>query len=445
MTEMQKSADPKDPRSANAARPEHPAARQHAGGSGTATTREKAGPTTGPATAAGPPQTAVQLALHAGWTMALLYGEITPRTSRLPELPTVNQLPAGERRKLELRRLESLLKQLASLPEGTGSGLSAQVPGIDEHEAHNEALREFNRAILDALAAAQPEIELAYELGRSLRDTVNPPSDPKAAKSLADELARQLAPGRVATLQERLAALATQFPPRTAAIVAASVGRWSDLAVVTLGAPAGPASTSTQETIPLAPGAGTPAPAAGTRAPVAGTRARGQLKRSSKAEVAERMSEYLLRQGDAWRMLLTGARSTDGLLSPEGYVAAGEAALQRTAKIVRRVIQHYWVALVVMAAALGGLLYLAIASLGGAAEVWTTIATTAGSLGISARTITSTTARLAAEAERPVLTMAEEDAMAWAITTMPPVSLTARGVRQLRKAGIAPTGTLGRV
>jgi hypothetical protein len=54
-------------------------------------------------------------------------------------------------------------------------------------------------------------------------------------------------------------------------------------------------------------------------------------------------------------------------------------------------------------------------------------------------------ARLAAEAEQPVFAMAEEDAMAWAITTMPAVDLTSRGVRRLRKAGVAPSSSLGRV
>jgi hypothetical protein len=44
--------------------------------------------------------------------------------------------------------------------------------------------------------------------------------------------------------------------------------------------------------------------------------------------------------------------------------------------------------------------------------------------------------------ERPVFTMAEGDAMAWAITTLPPVSLTRRGIRRLRKAGIAPPSDL---
>jgi hypothetical protein len=222
-------------------------------------------------------------------------------------------------------------------------------------------------------------------------------------------LARQLAHDRIAKLQGWLAALSSQFPPRAPAVVAASLGRWSELAAATI----------------------SPATA--------------QLKRGDSTDVAIKMWGYLLPQGDLWLMLLTGERPTAGLLSPEGYVAAGEVALRRTAAIVRRILQHYWGALLPVAAALGGILYLAVSYLGGAAKVWTSIAAIGGSLGISARAVAATTARLAAEAERPVFAMAEEDAMAWAITTMPPVQLTSRGVQRLRKAGIAPTGRLGRV
>ena len=157
------------------------------------------------------------------------------------------------------------------------------------------------------------------------------------------------------------------------------------------------------------------------------------------------MCEYLLPQGDIWLMLLTGARSAAGLLSPEAYAAAGEVALRRSAAIVRRVLRHYWAALLVVAAALAGILYLTSSTLSGAAAAWTSIAAIAGSLGISANAITSTMARLAAEAERPVFAMSEEDAMAWSITGLPAVNLKYRGVRQLRKAGIAPTSSLGRI
>jgi hypothetical protein len=157
------------------------------------------------------------------------------------------------------------------------------------------------------------------------------------------------------------------------------------------------------------------------------------------------MVRYLLRQGDVWLMLLMGELETRGLLTPEGYVAAGEAALRRTGAIVRGILRHYWLGLLAIAAALGGALFLAARYLEGAGKVWTSIAAIIGGLGISAQTIASTSSRLAAEAEKPVFAVAEEDVMAWAITTMPPLHhLSHRGVRYLRRANVAPTASLGR-
>jgi hypothetical protein len=364
----------------------------------------------------GLPLKPVQLALHAGWTMAVLYGKIADAPAgRPPELPTVNELAPEQRRKLELARLHYLLTGL--LADFAGLAMLAEVPAGDEREepqTRKSKLESLNLAILTALTATQPEIQLAYELGRSLRATANPPD------GTASGLAEQLAHGRIAKLQEWLVTLSPEFPLLTAAVVAGSLGRWSDLAAVTV-------DTN---------------PARQTRGRLVGLpRLPAQDRR---VPIAESMCAYLLQQGDVWLMLLIGELATSGLLTPEGYVTAGEAALRRSGAIVRGILRHYWVGLICVAAALGVTLFLAARYLGGAGKVWTSIAAIVGALGVSAQTIASTSSRLTAEAERPVFAMAEEDAMAWAITTMPPLTLTFRGVRHLRRAGIAPTASLGR-
>jgi hypothetical protein len=357
------------------------------------------------ATPSGP--TAEQLALEAGWTMAVLYRKIEPIPTGGPSgLPTANELTEADRRKLEADRLGHLLQRLAAMPELTGSGLPTEVPAPDGNEAAwEEVLRKLNLDILCALAATRQQTQLAYELGRSLRDTANPPDQHPPTLTPSRVFARD----RIATLQGWLAELSSELPPQAAAVVAISLGRWSEFAAITVGASS------------------------------------ARLKNGDRTKLGETMDRYLLRQGDLWLMLLTGAYSTSGLLSPEGYVAAGELALRRSAAIIRGILQHYWAALLVGAVALGAILYLAVTYLGGAAKVWTSIAAIAGSLGITAQAVASTTARLAAEAERPVFAAAEEDAMAWAITTLPSLRLPPRRVHQLRKAGIAPTNSLGRI
>jgi hypothetical protein len=413
MPDVADSADAHDPGAAGAAVADQPATAQSAGESVTEPVTAAAGvPANAPqplGQPAQPPMTPVQLAFYAGWTMALLYGRIQPPPADdVIELATTHELQPDQRRVLELKRLTHLLQQLASWPDIGGSGLPTEVVAGDASEKTlSDTLPAFNLSVLEALAVTGPEVELAYELGRSLRDTANPP--PERAAPHAPALARQLGRARVAKLQEWLATLSTQFPEHTAAIVAASLGRWSEFAAVTV------------------------------------QPARPRLKRGKRADAAATMRDYLLPQGDLWLMLLTGVRSTSGLLSPEGYVAAGELALHRSGVIVRQIIRRYAVELLVVAAALGGIIYLTVSTLGGAAQVWTTIAAVSGSLGIAAQGITSATARLTAEAERPVLAMAEEDAMAWAVTTLPAVGLKFRAVRQLRRAGIGPKASLGRI
>jgi hypothetical protein len=332
--------------------------------------------------------------------MAVLYRKIGRPTGEAPVLPTGNELNETDRRKLETERLGQLLRRLAAMPGFDGSSLPTQVPAPDENEqAWEEALRELNLGILCALAANRRETQLAYQLGRSLRDTANPP----------DRQSWVFARDRIATLQGWLAQLSSELAPPAAGVVATSLGRWSEFVTIT-------ASTSS-----------------------------AQLNSGDHTELSDTICKYLLRQGDLWLMLLTGDYSTSGLLSPEGYVAAGELALRRSAAIVRRILRHSWAALLIGAIALAAILYLAIKYLDGAAKVWTSITAIAGSLGITARGITSTTTRLAAEAEGPVFAASEEDVMAWAITTLPSGHLSRGQVRRLRKAGIAPANSLGRI
>jgi hypothetical protein len=369
-----------------------------------------------PAAPPGPALTPVQIALYTGWTMAVLYGAIPGDPANRPsELPTVNELVPAERRTLELARLRHLLTWL--LPDFAGSARISEIPRGDDYEeqhARKTSLESLNLAILTALTATQPELQLAYELGRSLRDTANPPGGGAAG------LETQLDRGRIAKLQEWLLTLSPEFPSVTAAVVAGSIGRWSDLAAVTVDK-SGTAQESSQP-----------------------PRLSRLQRHKTQPPTAPIMLEYLLPQGDVWLMLLTGELATSGLLTPEGYVSAGETALRRTGAIARGVIRHYWFALLCIAVALFGTLFLAARYLEGAGKVWTSIACIVGGLGASVQTIASTSARVGAEAERPVFAAAEEDAMAWAITNMPPLTLSSRSVRYLRRAGVAPSSSLSR-
>jgi len=59
--------------------------------------------------------------------------------------------------------------------------------------------------------------------------------------------------------------------------------------------------------------------------------------------VANKTQKALLaRSGDVWLGLVIGAESTAGLLTPEANVAAGQADLSRTVRIIGRVVRRNW-------------------------------------------------------------------------------------------------------
>jgi hypothetical protein len=489
---------------------------------------------------------AASVAVDIGWTMAVLFGQQLGLQHMDDRLPTEHELPPDQRIQLEVRRVNSLLARLAALlpkraalipgvpqidvtayakpaPAAPGKGAEGDA-GEPVSGTSKQSLEQKNLEILEWLACAGREFSLAYQLGRSIRDTANPPvrttepdssaanwatvstqaveaneaaaalrgttltdSDKARIKSTVygqeqrvsaqisarqrlitprakairntrakakaagahlakgaegpedqaqresdelDALVSQLSRPRVTKLQEWLVALAPVLPADSAAIVSASLGRWCDLVSTVFGRD-------------------TPGRLRGYRSPsqwfAQPSWPDTRFKLPSPLEVGAELRNNLLPQGDAWLNLLVGAESPEGLLTPEGYVAAGEAALSRTVRIIRKIVYHYWFAFLILAAAVGGALYFAASDLSGASKLWTQFAAVAGALGITTRGIGSTIARMSKDAESPIFGLERIDAMAWAITTFPAdLKLDNRGVRALRRSGILRSSPLGR-
>jgi hypothetical protein len=405
-------------------------------------------------------KTAIELAVDAGWTMALLFEHLQPASGPSStvsdRLPTEHELAPNQRTQLEGKRINALLARLGALLSETPDPkpgvphvtLSAGSPAAAGAGALNPAdLIQLNQDILEWLACAGREYGIAYQLGRSLRDTANPPLRLNGERSKADTteitnrisqlapkgasadqqkdaedqsnrefaakeaLIKQLSRARVAKIQEWLSTLTPDLPDDAAAIVGASIGRWADL-------------TST----------------------IFDSNSPGRLRRSQSAlEVAGELTRSLLPQGDAWINLLVGAESSVGLLTPEAFVAAGEAALNRTARILWKIASRYWYALGILAIAVAAALFFAARDVGGAAKVWTQIGTVAAALGITAKGIGTAMARLSAGAEKPIYGLEKVDAMAWSVTTIPDdLKLTNGGVNALRRSGITARTPMGR-
>lgn len=358
--------------------------------------------------------------------MALLFGGLQQREAPQDRLPTEHELPPAERIALEVERVNSLLTRLGKRLDSGEQAIPVVAPvtgAVDEaarewkpDENSRTNLEKTNLTILTWLARADRDLGLAYQLGRSLRDTANPPLRLPAGAHVApveDALRYQLSRPRVTKLQEWLATLAPRLPADSAAIVSASIGRWCDLIATIL---------------------------------VPGTPGKLSSKSPSASGVAAELRESLLPQGDTWLNLLVGAERSDGLLTPEAFVAAGEAALSRTVRIIRRIILHYWFAVLILAAALAVVLYFTVSNMSGAAKVWTEIAAIAGALGVTVKGVGNAMAELSKDAEKPIFGAEKIDAMAWAVTSIPPgLKLDSRGVHALRSSGIRPPGPMGRV
>jgi hypothetical protein len=341
------------------------------------------------------------------------------RVTRLEAAP-----PASQQTPAPKPGIDAQVQRTASGAEALATDGEAATPAPDLVESNREKLKGFNVNMLKSLACAGREFGLAYQLGRSLRFTANIPEpagqdDPNAA---SDELKRlitdQLARNRVSKLQEWLATLAQHLPADSALIVDASLGRWCDFAI-TIFDKNSPGSLRRWT-------------------PLSWTAESNEL-------VAKRFKKALLPQGDTWLNLLVGTESTEGLLTPEGVVASGEAALSRTVRIIRRIVLHYWFALFLLAAALAAILIIAARDLGDIGKFWTQVVSIAGALGVTGKGIGSALGRLSESAEKPIYAAESLDAKAWAVTSLPQVRLTNRGVWALRRSGIQKSGPLGHV
>lgn len=382
------------------------------------------------------PTGTVPVALDLGWTMADLAAAVA-RPVKIGDLerilPTEHELDRLPRAKLQAVRISCLNSTLGGLlPAGREPMPAQEVDtlqtrlngGVVDWTAAKSDLEQLHLKLLDALACAGRPLILAYQLGGSLRDTTYLPDLERAAeldgKTFGPEhaqipktvakLRQELCRDRVVTLQGWLDTLAPAFPANTAAVVKTSLGRWSDWSAAAL--------DDTQ------PGALT--------------------KKQTKDALANVGTQALLQQGDVWMNILVGTQSLDGLLTPEARVAAGEASLARSARIIRRVVRHYWVAIALLVLTAAGLTAWAGAYLTGAGKVWTQIATIGSALGITAKGIGNRIARLAGAGERPIYQAETIDAYAWAMTAIPSTTLNGTGKRALRNSGIQKLTPLGR-
>jgi hypothetical protein len=153
----------------------------------------------------------------------------------------------------------------------------------------------------------------------------------------------------------------------------------------------------------------------------------------------------LRNQSTAWYQLLSSER-TEPVHPPMGaWIHAGEAIVRSTRALFVRVVSWFWPVIVVILAATGGLLYLALNDAEGTARVWTSILTIAAGLGAAGFSIRSGATRLSGGLEQTVWQAAELEARAWAVTWLPTIHQGWLSRYRLRQAGVDPPSRAARL
>jgi hypothetical protein len=325
-----------------------------------------------------------------GWLMAQIFGPLPRRNEKPPpnHLPTISELDRDHRMDLAFVELEDLLAPYE--PHLSSANVKAAwSKGLTSLQAE---VQKLHLGILEQLVRDYPQLS-AYQLGRALSDTCwLPDESPDGAAVFFGEFVRY----RLAILQTWLTEASSTLPAQSAATVSRSLQNWQDWTDINARTITRNWSTARKSVVPA-----------------------------------------LRTQASAWHALLVGESDPTGLATADAWVLAGESLVQTTRRLMGSILRRYWPVVVIVAAATGGLLYLAIDKSAGTAKVWTSLVTVAATVGVSGASLKSAASKAASGIEQDVWHTASLDARAWGITWLPPLQQSRRKRRQLAARGMA--------
>ena len=340
-----------------------------------------------------PPGTAFAL----GWLMAELFDDSRrrildvrqPPFSQAVQLPLVADLDEPDLLKFLVTDLHDLLRPFPEVSDGRVQEQAARrQPGSAESfdkAAFDREVNTLHLAILDRFADDQQQLN-AYQLGLALSDLCWLP-EAAGVGSMTGMFRRD----QIAAMQTWLNGAGTAIPQSTGAIVGQSLGHWADWADVN---------------------------AATLRAASAG------------AAQATTVISALRVQGAVWHSVLTA--DPDVTLNPPmgAWVQAGSAMARAVRMVTGVILRRFWPAVVIVLAALAGLLYLVIANLSGADQVWGSVVTVIAVVGAAGGGIFGGVSRALGGVGYDIWNAARREAQVWSITWLPAM---AQGVSQRAK------------
>ena len=347
-----------------------------------------------------PPGTAFSL----GWLMAGLFDDRRrrildvrqPPFSQAVQLPLVADLDDADLLKFLVTDLHDLLRPYHDVSDARVQAEAAKrQPGSAEPFDKAVFDREVNGlhlAILDRLADDQQQLS-AYQLGLALSDMCWLPG-PAGVDSMTGMFRRD----QIAAMQTWLNGAGTAIPQSTGAIVGQSLGHWADWIDIN---------------------------AATLRAAAAGT------------AQATTVITALRVQGAVWHSVLTA--DPDVSLNPAmgAWVQAGSAMARAVRMVTGVILRRFWPVVVIALAALAGLLYLVIANLSGAGQVWGSLVTVIAVVGAAGGGIFGGVSRALGGVGYDIWNAARREAQVWSITWLPAITQGARQRATLESRGVA--------
>lgn len=274
------------------------------------------------------------LCLQLGWSMQRLYRahpDEEKAADELPDrLPGLSRLTRLKRVAIDFGRAQTCLAGIADALSWTQN----QIPCIDEIEksldvfkssdgrtrpvaTSGDPVKDYRKAVLEGhlsllikIAAAEATLEKAYNLGRALADTCRPNQD------LAN-LQQSFEPYRLTQLQQDLNDLASALPTHAAKAVVQSLTWWRDAIYMADESEIGRSRRRMLGSVR------TDAP--GLRRP--GVVMNPKINTRSSSGDLDSLRVALPRQGELWRVVLTGEKEPLDLLTPDDYLDAARRAI----------------------------------------------------------------------------------------------------------------------
>lgn len=274
------------------------------------------------------------ICLQLGWSMQRLY-RARPHAEPVPgplpgRLPGLSHLTRLRRTEIDFGRAQTCLSDIARALSWTRDQIPAiskiqaclevfQMPGSHAGPvpASGDLVSDYKKAVLDShlsvittIAAAGATPAKAYNLGRALADTCRPNQDDP-------DLRDSFEPYRLAQLRHDLSDLASALPPHSAKAVAQSLTWWRDAVYMADDSQTGKDRRSMLGTVR------TDAPALRRPQGIMNPK----ISTAPSTGSLDALRAALPRQGELWRVVLTGEKKPLDLLTPEDYLSAARRAV----------------------------------------------------------------------------------------------------------------------